>query len=75
MDGGGSFAEPTRVTDEASDIRVGPPGRVAQGVSFGDFLGVASLPDATLTSWTDSRRGNEATGKQDVYFAEVPSPG
>ncbi len=70
-DGGESFSAPRRISDVSSNARVGSTGRSSgrRLANFGQRLGLASTPDGVpLIAWTDSRRGTELSGKQDIFF-------
>jgi hypothetical protein len=70
-DRGASFSTPKKISDVSSNARVGSVGRSSgrRLANFGQRLGLASSPTgAPLIAWTDSRRGNEIDGKQDIFF-------
>lgn len=68
---GARFATPVRITDATSDLSVGPLGEDGVHSGYGEWLGTASTDSAEVVAWTDSRRGNRDSAKQDVYFAAV----
>lgn len=70
-DGGDGFSAPLRLNEVSSNAQIFPPAAVgpAAGGRFGAFPSAVSTDDQALAAWTDSRRGTEATGHQDVYFA------
>ncbi len=75
-DGGQSFSAPRKITDVSSNARVGSTGRTSgrRLANFGQRLGLASTPEgAPLVAWTDSRRGTELSGKQDIFFEGAPA--
>ena len=66
-DGGVTFGEPVRVSEQTSNWCTA----IYQGVgalysNFGDYLGIATGGNRTFTAWPDSRNG-----VVDVFFAEV----
>jgi hypothetical protein len=70
-DRGASFSTPRKISDGSSNARVGSVGSSSgrRLANFGQRLGLASSPaGAPLIAWTDSRRGNEINGKQDIFF-------
>ncbi len=70
-DRGASFSTPRRISDVSSNARVGSTGRSSgrQLANFGQRLGLASTAEgAPLIAWTDSRKGTEVSGRQDVFF-------
>ena len=69
-DDGRSF-ENVRVSSESFDTRVGPFIDATFPVDFGSRLGLLSRDDEILAAWTDSRFGNEGTGRQDIVAARV----
>ena len=77
-DAGSTFSAPRQLNSAPSDIRIGPPSFSTLGgfntASFGAHLAVASSGGQVFTAWTDSRRGTQDTGKQDVFFAALPLP-
>ncbi|MBA3305546.1 MAG: exo-alpha-sialidase [Thermoleophilaceae bacterium] len=75
-DRGQSFSAPRKITDVSSNARVGSTGRTSgrRLANFGQRLGLASTPEgAPLVAWTDSRRGTELSGKQDIFFEGAPA--
>jgi BNR repeat-like domain len=70
--GGRSF-ENLRVSSKSFDTRVGPMIDATFPVDFGSRLGLVSRDDGILAAWTDSRFGNEGTGRQDIFAARVTS--
>lgn len=70
-DGGETFSEPRRVTKVASRATIGPVPQGSARASFGRRLGVVRSGNDLLATWTDSRRGTDTTGHQDVYFARL----
>ena len=71
-DDGRSF-ENVRVSSTSFDTRVGPFIDATFPVDFGSRLGLVSRDDGTLAAWTDSRFGDEGTGRQDIMAARVTS--
>lgn len=59
------------VSDKLFDSRVGPQGANDKTAEFGSRIGLVSQTERALTVWTDSRSGDEGTGRQDIYFAPV----
>ncbi|MDQ3350048.1 MAG: glycoside hydrolase [Acidobacteriota bacterium] len=76
-DGGATFSVPTKLTDVASDARLGAPGSTRGRVltNYGHRLGLTLVGDRAMAAWTDSRRGNRTDGKQDIFFEAVPAQG
>lgn len=71
-DNGTGFSRPRKLSTRTSNTGIG---HISFGsVSFGQFLGVASTNARMFAAWTDTRRGNTANGKQDVFFAAVRIP-
>ncbi|MBA3329045.1 MAG: exo-alpha-sialidase, partial [Solirubrobacterales bacterium] len=64
-DAGATFSTPRKLNDVPSDARIGPVGsdRLA---NFGVRLGLGTAGESPLAAWTDSRRGDRVTGRQDV---------
>ncbi len=69
-DGGQTF-ENHRLSSRSFDSNVGPYVDATFPIDFGSRLGVLSSDDETLAAWTDSRLGDEGTGRQDIFFAEA----
>jgi hypothetical protein len=69
-DGGRSF-ENHRLSSTSFDSNVGPYVDATFPIDFGSRLGLLSSDDETLAAWTDTRFGNEGTGRQDILFAEA----
>lgn len=67
----GATWESVTVSDKLFDSRVGPQGINPENADFGSRLGLISQPQRALAVWTDSRGGDEGSGRQDVYFAPV----
>ena len=69
-DGGQSFSTPMKLTDVASNAKLGPRGRGGGRAlaNFGQRVGVAATENAVFGAWTDSRRGRAGSVKQDVFF-------
>lgn len=70
-DRGASFSTPRKISDASSNAKVGSVGRASgrRLANFGQRLALASSPaGAPLIAWTDSRRGDELGGKQDIFF-------
>ena len=59
------------VSDKLFDSRVGPQGINPESVDAGSRIGLVSQQERALTAWTDTRNGDEGTGRQDIYFAPV----
>lgn len=59
------------VSDKLFDSRVGPQAINAETADFGSRLSLVSQTERALVVWTDSRSGDEGTGRQDIYFAPV----
>lgn len=74
-DGGQSFSAPSQINSAPSDSRVGPGSFDPDGTAdLGAYLALASARCRVFTAWTDTRRGNTVTNKQDVFFAALPHP-
>lgn len=69
-DGGRSFRN-VRLTSKSFDSRVGPYIDSPFPVEFGSRLGIVSTTRASLAAWTDTRFGDEGSGRQDIVFAEA----
>lgn len=76
LDGEPPFAN-ERVSDESFDSRVGPTAGPNLEPDMGSQLGIDSLDEEALAVWTDTRLGDEATGRQDIVAARLamPQPG
>ena len=59
------------VSDKLFDSRVGPQATNPETADFGSRVSLISQAERALAVWTDSRSGNEGTGRQDVYFAPI----
>lgn len=65
-----------RLSSESFDSRVGPTfGLDDYGTDFGTRLGLDSTDAGAYASWTDTRLGDENTGRQDVFGAAVTGLG
>jgi hypothetical protein len=77
-DNGSTFSAPRLLNSAPSDIRIGPASfstfNGGNTASFGAHPTVAASESAVFTAWTDSRRGTLDTGKQDIFFAALPTP-
>ncbi len=60
-----------RISSTSFDSSVGPTFGPAYGTDFGTRLGLTSNDDGTYAAWTDTRLGNQDTGRQDVFGATV----
>ncbi len=69
-DGGRSF-ENLRVSAASFDSRVGSTAAPFLPVDFGSRLGLDSTERGALAAWTDTRLGDEATGRQDIVASHV----
>ncbi len=70
---GKTFSKVFRLSDEASNRRIGPEGSPhAQEADFGSRTAVASLAGGVIASWTDTRNGSIDGGKQDIFTTQVP---
>jgi len=71
-DGGATFPTVTQVSNQSHDLQVGPEGSpfFAQA-DFGSRLALLSTDGRALAAWTDSRKGDAGTGRQDVYLADL----
>lgn len=70
---GASFSKVFRLSDAASDRKIGPEGSPhAQEADFGSRTAVASLAGGVIAAWTDTRNGNVEFGKQDIFTTQVP---
>jgi hypothetical protein len=67
-DGGKTFTN-ARVSSQSFDSRVGPIVDPKLPVDFGSRLGLTSTDKLVVGAWTDSRQGNEDTGRQDIAAA------
>lgn len=67
---GESFTN-ARVSSRSFDSRVGPSAAPYLEPDLGSRLGLVSADDELLATWTDTRLGNEATGRQDIVGAAV----
>lgn len=80
-DGGATFDEPRRLNDISSDSRLGSTGRAPGGFTGqGDFIAAVPSAGGVGVAWTDMRRSDPESGKQDIYFASTgalaaPAPG
>ncbi len=69
-DGGDTFSR-QRVSSASFDATVGPTFGPAYGTDFGTRLGLASTDEDAYAAWTDTRLGDQVTGRQDVFGARV----
>ncbi len=75
VDGQSPFSN-LRLSSQSFDSRVGPTfGLEDYGADFGTRLGLDSTDDGAYASWTDTRLGDENTGRQDVFGAAVTGLG
>lgn len=71
-DSGKSFSKAFRLSDSASDRKIGPEGSPhATEADFGTRTAVASLAGGVIAAWTDTRNGSLDGGKQDIFSAQV----
>lgn len=71
-DSGTSFAKAFRLSDSASNRKVGPEGSPHAGeADFGSRTAVASLAGGVIAAWTDTRNGTVDGGKQDIFTTQV----
>jgi hypothetical protein len=71
-DSGKSFAKTFRLSEAASDRKIGPEGSPHAGeADFGTRTAVASLAGGVIAAWTDTRNGSVEGGKQDIFSAQV----
>jgi hypothetical protein len=71
-DSGKSFSKAFRLSDSASDRKIGPEGSPhAAEADFGTRTAVASLAGGAIAAWTDTRNGTVDGGKQDIFSAQV----
>lgn len=71
-DSGKSFAKTFRLSEAASDRKIGPEGSPYAGeADFGSRTTVASLAGGAIAAWTDTRNGSLEGGKQDIFSAQV----
>lgn len=72
-DSGKSFSKVIRLSDSASNRRIGPEGSPhSQEADFGSRTTVASLAGGAIAAWTDTRNGTLVGGKQDIFTAQMP---
>jgi hypothetical protein len=72
-DSGASFTKHFRLSDAASNRKVGPEGtRFSEEADFGTRISVASLSGGAISAWTDTRNGTLEGGKQDIFTGQVP---
>lgn len=69
-DGGGSFTN-LAVSSAAFSSEVGPSFGEAYGTDVGTRVGLASDEQGAATAWTDTRLGDRASGRQDVFASTV----
>jgi hypothetical protein len=72
-DGSGQFRN-LRISSASFDSRVGPSAAPQFEVDLGSRLGLDSEDEESLAAWTDTRFGDETTGRQDVAAATVTLP-
>jgi hypothetical protein len=72
-DGGSTFSTPQLLSSAPSNTATGPQFGFGNGEHEGSHL-VTSTNDTTFAAWTDSRRGDINTGKEDIFFASVHPP-
>ncbi len=72
-DGGQTFSAPRKLSDAPSNARIGPNG--GELANFSQRIGLAVNSGGALAAWTDSRRGTEVDGKNDIFFEAVPAQG
>lgn len=74
QDGGGTF-ENHRVSSQPFDSSIGPTFGEDYGTDLGTRLGLTSDEDGAFAAWTDTRLGNQNTGRQDVFGARIDHGG
>lgn len=62
------------VSDERFDSRIGSSAAPHLEPDFGTRLGLVSWEEGALAAWTDTRLGDEASGRQDVVVSRVALP-
>lgn len=72
--GGRTFSRPILLSSRPSDVKTAPFG--GKRSDFGNAYlqvgaQVASVAGRMFAAWTDSRRGTESNGKQDIYSASM----
>lgn len=72
-DQGASF-ERVALSTATFDTRVGPVAAPFHEPDFGTRIGLVSDAEGALATWTDTRGGTEATGRQDIVAARVELP-
>lgn len=65
----------TRVSDAGFDTRIGSSADPRLPIDFGSRLALVSSDARSWATWTDTRFGTEATGRQDIVFTSVRQPG
>jgi hypothetical protein len=69
-DGGSTFSN-LKLSSKSFDSQVGPFVHAQLPIDFGSRLGLLSWNDRTLAAWTDSRFGDDGTGRQDIIATDV----
>lgn len=70
LDGGKTFSEGVRLSDESFDSRIGPGVELGMP-DLGSRLALLSTEDRALAAWTDTRAGSVASLKQDIVRSVV----
>lgn len=73
FDGGNTLTPPLVLSAQPSDPSIGPTYEIPSAVGlieFGSRLGVASLDDALVAAWTDTRN-SDGSRQQDIFAARV----
>lgn len=63
-----------RLSSDSFDSRVGPSVAPSLGTDLGSRLGLVSTNRRAVAVWTDSRQGDETTGRQDIALGVVRLP-
>jgi hypothetical protein len=71
---GGHTFHDVRLSTSTFDTKVGPTFGGNLPPDLGAHLSVASQATAVTVAWSDSRLGNETTGRQDILMARVSMP-
>lgn len=76
-DGGATLTRPLALSAEPSDPSIGPTYEIPSAaglIEFGSRLGSASLDDALIAAWTDTRN-SDGSRQQDIFAARVALDG
>lgn len=71
---GGPRFRNLRLSERSFDARVGPDNGGRWPIDLGSRLALGSHREGAIAAWTDTRLGNESSGRQDIVASRVQVP-